>query len=147
MNNYFDQEIKTMEAELTQLKTSAQKSGAVMDLVTTSIPVSISLVLGAYETTANGYAYYIAKSDGDNIVFGYLDWYSEDVQKNWIPPYEQGSVRHAWVDTGKYNGDILFKITVRGSRRDIDALAGGSSVVANMNMILMGVKEFEVQQL
>jgi len=136
-----------MEAELTRLKTSAQKSGAVMDLTTKSVSVSVPLVLGQYQTTAHGYAYYIAKSDGDNIVLGYLDWYSEDVQKNWIDQYRQGSVRQAWIDVAKYNGDILFKITVRGSRQDIDTLSGGSSVVANINMTLVGVKEFEVQQL
>jgi len=147
MNDYFERELKSLEAELTQLKTSKQKSSATMDLVTKVIPVSVSLEVGEQEVAAYGYEYYVAKSDGENIIFGYLSWYSEDVQKNWISPYEPDSVRQAQVDLAKYNDDILLKVAVRGSRRDFDALAGGSSVVANMNLVVIGVKEFEVQKL
>lgn len=133
-----------MEREITFLKTSGQKSAVGLDLVIQTVQVSIPLVLGTYQTSASGTKCYITQSDGDNIITGYLDWYTEDIQRNWVPEYQQNSVRQAWVESGYYNGNIIFKVHVDGSRSDIDVLTQGGTVVATMGLRLIGLNDFTV---
>ena len=147
MDNYFDRGIKMLERELTYLKTAKQKSASSLELITKTVPVSIPLVLGAYQTTAVGRKAFSIIKDDDALIVPYLDWYTENIYNQYLPSYEQGSVRKVRFDYGVYNGSDVIAITATGSRSDIDAMVGGASITVSFNMIIKSTADFNVSAL
>ena len=81
MQNYFDNELKNIERELTQLKTGMVKSAGVIESISKTVNISVPLELSGSGLTASGeknYRVYIEKA---SIVLVTLDWYHEDVTK------------------------------------------------------------------
>jgi hypothetical protein len=147
MNNYFEREIKGLEREIIALKTANQKSAGNLQLVSKTIPISIPLVLNEYQTFARGRKTYAVRKNSEELVVAYLDWYTDDISREWVDAYTQGSVRSGRIAHGVYNGTDVFQITVYGDRNDIDAMAGGASITISLNMTVKCTNDFTLEAL
>lgn len=145
MNDYFEREIKSLEREIIALKTSTQKSAGNLELISKTIHISIPLELDEYQTGASGSKTYIVRKDSEEIVVAYLDWYTDDITKDWMDTYLQGSVRAGRINHGVYNGADVFRVSAYGNRNDIDAMIGGASITISMNMTVKCTNNFSLE--
>lgn len=150
MNDYFETEIKALEKELTNLKTTAQRSAGVIETVSKTIDVNIPLHIeyNAFGVDfARGEAIYQATPASNSILLFSLDWYSGDVYKLDDLSITTRSISSNTVRLD--DGRICMVIGVEGTREtddgtmsDIERLRQGQSVVVNVKLTVRSTDNF-----
>lgn len=149
MNEYFEREFLALERELLRLKTSAQRSSGTV--ITTKITQPISVQLVDLNTYCRGYAYYVIEPETDSIVNITLDWYYEDVSKEWEVPRVSRSfgVNKIIQPSGK----IILEFYAYGttwstdSSDDLSRLGNGETVIITANATIQSTNSFTIRSM
>ena len=146
MENYFSSEIAQIEKELTRLKTSMSKSAGVIQTVTKSVDVEVPLALNPGLTTATGSVSYRIQPEKDAIIVSTLNWYSEDVTKDYMIPRV---VRNVYLTENVAGDDRIVKVnaigTQFGDNSDVQKLINGQSVSVGVKLTIQATCEFTVE--
>lgn len=147
MDGYFEKEFMALEKELTYLKTSAQRSSGTITTISKTIQVNVNLV--NYDTFCRGEAYYIIKPEADSIVNITLDWYFQDVAKEWEVPRVSRSIRFRKIALP--DNTIGVQIYAAGTtwslddNDDLSRLKRGESVIISANMTVQCTNNFTIE--
>lgn len=142
MENYFDNEIKNMKRELTQLKTAAQTSAGTVPTVSHSLSISMPLHL-ANPYLAKGNAYVRVSATSDTILMVTLDSYFDDITKTMDFP---ATTRRTYMIMDyKGNGETLIYIDFTGNASDRSTLSGGGSVTVTKQLTVRATEEFTME--
>lgn len=146
MENYFNTEIMQIEKELTRLKTSMSKSAGVIQTITSSVDVEVPLSLNSTLTTATGSVSYRIHPLKDAIIVCTLNWYSEDVTRDYMSPRV---VRNIYLRETVNDGDRIVKIngigTQFGDYSDVQQLIDGQTVSISAKLTIRATCEFTVE--
>ena len=146
MDNYFSSEIAQIEKELTRLKTSMSKSAGVIQTVTKNVDVEVPLALNPGLTTATGSVSYRIQPEKDAIIVCTLNWYSEDVTKDYMVPR---TVRNIYLKESEVDGKRIVKVnaigTQFGDNNDVQKLINGQSVSISARLTIQATCEFTVE--
>lgn len=146
MENYFSSEIIQIEKELTRLKTSMSKSAGVIQTVTTSVDVDVPLALNSTLTTATGSVSYRVQPVKDAIIVCTLNWYSEDVTKDYMIPR---IVRNVYIKEKAVGDDRIVTVNATGTQfgdnNDVQKLINGQSVSISTKLTIRATCEFTVE--
>lgn len=147
MENYFSSEIKTIQRELTRLKTSMNKSAGVVQTVAQSVDMTIPLQLAYSGTSAIGYKYYRIVTDKNAIVSINLEWYSENVLIDYEVP---STVRKINIAESEQGGVRRIAITAHGSQfgtnSDVSRLERGETVTINNRLTVRATCNFVIEE-
>lgn len=149
MNDYFEREFLALERELLRLKTSAQRSSGTVVTTKTVQPISVQLV--DLNTYCRGYTYYVIEPETDSIVNITLDWYYEDVSKEWQVPRVSRSfgVNKIIQPSGK----IILEFYAYGTTwstdnsDDLSRLRNGETVIITANATIQSTNEFTIRSM
>jgi len=145
MQNYFDNELKNIERELTQLKTGMVKSAGVIESISKTVNISVPLELSGSGLTASGeknYRVYIEKA---SIVLVTLDWYHEDVTKEWEAQRTSRRARAYKMDFP--NGDAGITLVISGKDDDVTQLKNGYSVSVAVKLTVTCTSDFSIEEI
>lgn len=141
MQNYFEREILSIKRELTYLKTAMQKSAGVIETISQTVDLNLSLALDDSGNTAYARASYEVNSINDMLMMITLNWYYEDISKAHDFPY---ITRHAYFENG-YNPRPIIRVTVRGTQADVNTLKNGGSVRVGVSLTVRATNEFTLE--
>lgn len=143
MEEYFSQEVKNLKRELTNLKTIAQKSAAVIQTAAQTVNVSMTLKLNDVGSTASGGAYYIVKPENEAIITCTLTKYCDDPSQRVNFP---ATIRYFDVLQNKLNDtDYIIYVFGHGDASDRATLSGGGSVILTNALTIMATAPFTVE--
>lgn len=150
MNEYFEREITALERELTNLKTTAQRSAGIIETISKTVDVNVPLGLeynAGGVAFARGKAIYQVTPESDSIVVFTLDWYNGDVYKVWDPWLITRTISTNTVKLD--DGRICIIISVEGTMTtddgtmsDVEKLKQGQSVVVNVKLTARSTDNF-----
>ena len=144
MENYFDNEIKNMKRELTQLKTATQTSAVAVPTVSQSLSIPITLEL-ANPYLAKGSAYVRVSASSDTILMATLDSYFDDITRATDFP---ATTRKTYIIMDyKGNGETLIYIDFTGNASDRSTLSGGGSVTVTKQLTVRATEEFTLERI
>ncbi len=149
MNDYFEREFVALERELLRLKTSAQRSSGTVVTTKTIIPVEVKLI--NYDTYCRGYSYYVIEPSSDSIINVTLDWYYEDVSKEWQVPRVSRSF--GVNKTIQQSGKIILEFYAYGttwstdSSDDLSRLKNGETVIITANATIQSTNDFTIRSM
>lgn len=155
MNDYFNTELLYLNKEITRLKTSAQRSAAL--LVTTSQTVRIDANLelgtgidvGGPQVAVKTFNYEIV-TESNAIITSTLDWYYADISQAWRqPPY----VYARYIDMAEVvlpNGNAGIRLSIYGTNvgvnNDAERVAGGQTVTVTVNLTVRCSDNFIIRE-
>lgn len=142
MQDYFDNEIKYLDKELTRLKTSMTKSSGSILTVVKSVNFSIQLESTGF-LRPSGTTKFILHTDENALFHVTLDSYYDDVMKELDGIY---STRQKYVLIANRFGNIIIDIRGLGTRDDETTIQGGGSVTLTGTMTVQCTNEFTLEQ-
>lgn len=141
MQEYFERELKNITREITQLKTSQQKSAGVVPTASETVHLTILLALNTYQTVAYGSVVYEVVTDVPALVMPTLDWYYEDITQAL-----NVNIRYLSIVMGLSNsGHTMIEIAAHGNSQDIINLINGQSVSLQANLTVRSTAEFRLE--
>lgn len=149
MNDYFEREFMAVEKELLRLKTSAQRSSGTV--ITTKTTQAVRVELVAYNTYCRGYSYYKIIPENDSIVNITLDWYHEDVSKEWQVPRVSRMINFNKIMLP--DNSIVIEVSAYGTNwstdgtDDLSRLRNGETVVVTANMTVQSTNNFTIESM
>ena len=143
MQDYFDNEIKYLNKELTRLKTSVTKSSGSIMTISKSVNFSIQLESSGF-LRPSGTTRFILHTDYDVLFHATLDKYYDDVMKNLDGRY---LTRQKFVIVANRSGNIRIDIRGIGTRDDEATIQGGGSVTLTGTMTVQCTNEFTLEQI
>lgn len=149
MQNYFDNELKTIERELIRLKTSQQKFAGEVPLVTKSINVDLPLSLNTTRTTARGEKKLKIIVDKPSLFVATLAHYYDDVTKSADDPRTTRMMYHfvSKISNNQYLVDVVAYGTQRGNNNDVQTLINGGSVVLSNTLTVTATDDFRLEEI
>lgn len=152
MDNYFDREIKSMEREITDLKTASQKSAATAPMVTKTVNVSTNL---EYEDisypwgSARSTVRYEVQTDYDEIIVPTLDWYFGDITQSGQTdqPTREIQLNTRIATNGKIIVELYFIGTENGANSDAQRVKNGETVTVSVNLTVRCTNDFNLRRL
>lgn len=148
MNDYFEREILAVERELTRLKTAAQRSSGTV--VTTKASKEINIELHNTSAGCRGEADYVITMSKDCLVNITLDWYFEDVTKEWQPFRTSRSM--SYHKSILPDGKIGVHIIARGTDYSTDGsddesrVARGETIVLTTTMTVLATNNISIEE-
>lgn len=143
MNNYFDNEIKQLEKEILNLKTSAQKSAGVVPTTAKTINVTVNLALRS-TFVCSGTANYLIRTNSNALVIVTLDKYYDDVYRAADYPY---TTRESYWVLGSYrDGSMSLLLTCFGTANDAQTIEQGGSVSMTVNITVRCTSDFTIER-
>lgn len=152
MNDYFEKEILSLEQELRNLKTSAQRSAGVIESISKTVDISIPLKIEYNDggvAFARGETTYQVVPDSDSLIMITLDLYNEDVSKMWEPWQSTRTITLFKVKLD--DGRVGIQIDVEGSQIDYDGketdlekLQRGQEVNVPIKLTVRSTDDFSV---
>ncbi|MBP5470024.1 MAG: hypothetical protein J6Z11_12360 [Candidatus Riflebacteria bacterium] len=147
MENYFTNELKNLQKELLNLKTSKQKSAGQLTFYETSTPISVPLSLNQTQIFATGKTIYRLTPNTDLLFFITLDWYYTDISKaNLVPRQTRTLAVRKWIE----NNYIMISIMgygTQGQNSDVETLKNGGSVVLTATMNIRATDLFNLEKI
>lgn len=147
MNDYFDQEIKMLNREILQLKTSVQKSAGVMPIVSKTVTVDIPLVLHVAEigpSTCSGRVDFLVDAAGNSPVMATLNKYFDDITKSQGWPYK---TRQGMITLGaRQDGRIGVAVVARGDETDVAHMESGASITLTYQLTIRALNDFTIER-
>lgn len=141
MQQYFENEIKRLEKELTALKTSMVKSSSSIMTITKSINFSIDLVSSG-GSRPSGTTKFVINTNGDALFSATLDSYYDDIMKELDGRY---LTRQKYVVIANRFGDIRIDVRGIGTRDDETTIRGGGSVTLTGTLTVQCTNEFTLE--
>lgn len=152
MDNYFDNEIKQLQKEIINLKTSGTKSAEIVETISQTIPISMQLSLGQSSTPPGAVAqkYFEIETDDNALVMITLDHYYDDINEAWqVLP----KVTARYFDMTRFefqNGNIGVRLiaygTNTGADNDAEKISGGQVVTMSCNMTVRCTTNFSLRE-
>ncbi len=149
MNDYFEREFLSLERELLRLKTSSQRSSGTVVTTKTVQPISVQLV--DLNTFCRGYSYYVIEPKNASIVNITLDWYYEDVSKEWQVPRVSRSFGFNKII--QPSGNIVLEFYAYGTTwstdgsDDLSRLKDGETVILTANATIQSTNDFTIRSM
>lgn len=144
MSNYFDNEIKQLDRELLDIKTSGQKSSSVVPTVAKTFKVDIDLKLTSL-TDCSGLAEYKVITPTDSLMMVTLDKYYDDISQSAV--YPRVTRETYWFRTQGSDGVDHVNIETIGTRADAETLAGGGTVTVTTEVTIRCTNNFTVERI
>ena len=141
MQEYFSREIKTLERELTALKTSMLKSAGVIETRVKTTTVNIPLARSG--SIASGRVKIRIIPSGEAMVFVTLDKYYDDISKS-TGDYETRVRSTRLIET---NEGLQAVISAVGTLDDVITIAGGGTVSVSATVTIQCTCDFEMEVL
>lgn len=142
MQDYFDNEIKYLDKELTRLKTSMTKSSGSILTVVKSVNFSISLESTGF-LRPSGTTKFILHTDENALFHVTLDSYYDDVMKELDGRY---LTRQKYPIIANRFGNIRIDVRGLGTIDDEATIQGGGSVTLTGTMTVQCTNEFTLEQ-
>lgn len=142
MQDYFDNEIKYLDKELTRLKTSMTKSSGSILTVVKSVNFSIPLQSTGF-LRPSGTTKFILHTDENALFHVTLDSYYDDVMKELDGRY---LTRQKYPIIANRFGDIRIDVRGLGTIDDEATIQGGGSVTLTGAMTVQCTNEFTLEQ-
>lgn len=142
MQDYFDNEIKYLDKELTRLKTSMTKSSGSILTIVKSINFSIPLQSTGF-LRPSGTTKFILHTDENALFHVTLDSYYDDVMKELDGRY---LTRQKYPIIANRFGDIRIDVRGLGTIDDEATIQGGGSVTLTGTMTVQCTNEFTLEQ-
>ncbi|MBR3139054.1 hypothetical protein IKG38_03560 [Candidatus Saccharibacteria bacterium] len=150
MDSYFDSEIKRVEQELLTIKTSAQKSASMIQTVTKTIPITVTLSDdgSASYPTARAAIHYQINTDEYAITIPTLDWYFQDITKASTAFYTTRQIQlfHVMLPNGKDGLRIYVFGTENSPGSDGERVGQGETVKISFNLTIRSTVDFTVEE-
>lgn len=143
MQDYFDNEIKYLDKELTRLKTSMTKSSGSILTIVKSINFSIPLQSTGF-LRPSGTTKFILHTDENALFHVTLDSYYDDVMKELDGRY---LTRQKYPIIANRFGNIRIDVRGLGTIDDEATIQGGGSVTLTGTMTVQCTNEFTLEQL
>lgn len=149
MNEYFENEILRIEREILWLKTCAIQSSATVETVKKNTTVNVPLSMNAPQTSCRGSVSYVVTPDTNAIVMATLDWYHQDVTKEW--EIARTSRLIDIDETVLSNGKIKLTISAIGTNYstdgtdDLSKLKNGQSVSISAVLTVRATDNFTLE--
>lgn len=144
MEEYFTREIKRIRRELTDLKTTDQKSAGVVPTTTQTISVSIPLTLSSSDM-ASGTAHIKVVTGADALIMATLDSYYGDITQATNYPATTRGVQLLQDYLGE--GIIVIRLVAEGNADDRSTLSGGGSVSITKQLTVRATEPFSLEQI
>lgn len=145
MEEYFTKEIKRIKQELTDLKTTSQKSAGVIPTTSQTVSVSIPLSLNAAGTSASGHVAYTVTPENGAIIVSTLDHYYDDITKVVDFPATTRSI--VLMQNALNNDEYILYLYGRGDANDRSTLSGGGSVSLTAQLTVRSTANFIMEAL
>lgn len=142
MQDYFDNEIKYLDKELTRLKTSMTKSSGSILTVVKSVNFSIPLQSTGF-LRPSGTTKFILHTDENALFHVTLDSYYDDVMKELDGRY---LTRQKYPIIANRFGNIRIDVRGLGTIDDEATIQGGGSVTLTGTMTVQCTNEFTLEQ-
>lgn len=142
MQDYFDNEIKYLDKELTRLKTSMTKSSGSILTIVKSVNFSIPLESTGF-LRPSGTTKFILHTDENALFHVTLDSYYDDVMKELDGRY---LTRQKYPIVANRFGDIRIDVRGLGTIDDEATIQGGGSVTLTGTMTVQCTNEFTLEQ-
>jgi len=142
MQDYFDNEIKYLDKELTRLKTSMTKSSGSIMTISKSINFSIPLESSGF-LRPSGTTRFILNTDANALFHVTLDSYYDDVMKELDGRY---LTRQKYPIIANRFGNIRIDVRGLGTIDDEATIRGGGSVTLTGTMTVQCTNEFTLEQ-
>lgn len=151
MNNYFDEELKYLEKELTYLKTAGMKSSTQLSIITQSINVSVNLQYEpiSYPTgSARASALFEVETTHDSIIMPTLDWYYGDIKEAANVYFTTREIRlsQGILTNGNYGIYLYFIGTEQGANSDAARTKNGETVTVSVNLTVSSIGKFTMRR-
>ena len=149
MNEYFEREILHLERELTNLKTAAQKSSAIMKTTSQTVTVTVQLQYEdiSYPTgSARAQAAYEIDTDKPAIVMPTLSWYDEDVHEPIFGTKREIRMTTGILNNGNYGVFLYFIGSEAGDNSDAARTKRGEVVMVSVDMKISANQEFTIRK-
>lgn len=152
MDNYFNQEIKSIKREITAIKTASQKSAVTAPMVTKTTNVNtnleykdISYPWGSARSTVK----YEVETDNAEIIIPTLDWYFGDISRAGMTDQ---STREIQLNTRvASSGNIIVELYFIGTENGVDSDAqkvkNGETVTVSVNLTVRCTNDFNLRRL
>lgn len=142
MREYFDQEIKMLEKEITALKTSMAKSAGMIVMAEKTVDVTISLTLPSDTAIApSGVAQVQAAGVGGGFLMATLDKYYDDISLA-SGDYD---TRKRWIWLSMADGTIVVNIGASGTWEDGQTIRQGGSVSITAKLTVQATEDFTLE--
>lgn len=152
MENYFENEIKLIESELTNLKQSKIRSAGAIAISKQNVAVSADLQYedsgGAYGSAYAIKVYEIATSS-PAIIMPTLSWYSSDIEKPAILTEYSArkiDIYQAILDNGNCAVVLYFNGTNDSSTSDAAKVQAGETVTISVELTVACTENFTITE-
>lgn len=143
MENYFTQELKQLKREITNIKTSAQKSAGSIKTSVQSVSMSVDLqIVDSGLPVAK--KEYIIESNTTDLAMVTLDNYYADIYRNdhSSNPSRSTKLFVYRVDDTRLRADVIFK----GDENDWNTISGGGTVSMSATMTIRCTNNFTISE-
>lgn len=153
MDDYFNREFDFLERELTQLKTSSQRSASAVSTVIKTVNVSVNLQYEdiSYPTgSARALVYYEVDTDEDVIIMPTLSWYYGDITQaaNVFFTTRRIDMDSGWLTpSNKYGIALYFIGTEQGDNSDAARTKRGETVTVSVDLTVLCTQDFTLTRL
>lgn len=149
MNDYFEREILTLERELTNLKTSAQRSGGLVKTVSKTVTVSAKLEwkdISWPNGSARAEVYYEVVTDNDATIIPTLSWYNEDVFEPMFGTKREINMTTGIFPNGNFCVYLYFVGSEEGDNSDAARTKRGETVIVNVDLTITATQDFVLRK-
>lgn len=150
MQNYFDREIKYLEKEITNLKTSGQKSSALVKTIAKTTTVSVQLQwedISYPNGSARARAAYEVVTSKDAIIMSTLSWYHENIFSNYIKTSREITLTRGVLSNGNYGAYLYFYGTEGGDNSDAARTKRGETVTVSVDLTVVCTQDFTLRRI
>lgn len=145
MNDYFEREIIHLEKELTNLKTSAQRSGGIVKTVSKTVAITVQLQwedISWPNGSARAETFYEVVTDKDAIIIPTLSWYDEDVFEPLFGTKREIQVTRGFLNNGNYGIYLYFIGSEQGDNSDAARTKRGETVNVSVDLTVVSTQDF-----
>lgn len=147
MNNYFEQELLSIDRELAALKTAQQKFAGEVPLITKVIQVDVPLQLNSSQTIARGVKMVRLDSNDKCFFVATLNKYFDNIMDAAKTPRisREAYVRIGKDSSGKNLVEVIAYGTEFGDNNDVQTLVNGGSVTLSYTLTVKSTENFDME--
>lgn len=147
MNNYFENELANLEREVTNLKTSAQKSSTLTKTISKTISITVQLQwedISYPNGSARAEVAYEIETEKDAIIIPTLSWYYEDIFEQEFGPTRVIEMTKGILNTGNYGVYLYFMGSEEGDNSDAARTKRGETVLVSVDLTVVCTQDFTI---
>lgn len=145
MNDYFESEIKKIQKEILDLKTSAQKSAIVVPSVSKTVNIKLKLeIIDSGNPRAS--TSFLIETNSRALVFATLNQYFDDIYLNdhlWSPNTRKAKILISKISKLEYFVGVDFE----GNEDDWVTIRGGGTVEMSRTLTVRCTDDFRMTEI